>query len=311
MAKRLRHFGPYTIEISNPEKLFFPDSDLTKGDLIEYYEQIAPVMLPHLRDRLVTMHRFPDGIKGEDFYQKDVPDYFPAWIKTVTVEKEEGYLVQLVIQNTASLVYLANQACITLHVWPSRVDRRHHPDRMIFDLDPSGEDFGAVREAARALRSVLAEVGLLAFVMTTGSRGLHVTVPLDRRSDFTAVRGFATQVAELVVGRNPQRFTTQQPKNKRHGRVFLDVLRNAYAQHAVAPYAVRAQPGAPVATPIGWEELDDHTVHARSYTMRNLFRRLGQKEDPWKDMARHARALTHPRRRLQALLDSDKNEQGK
>lgn len=296
-----RRFGSHTVEISRPDKIFFPQAKISKGELIDYYERIADTMLPYVKRRIVTMHRFPNGVKGKSFYQKDVPDYFPHWISTVTVEKENGSLTQLMIQDSATLVYLASQACITPHIWLSRADRRHHPDRMIFDLDPSDENFTTVRAAARALHKLLEQLCLVSFVMTTGSRGLHVVVPLDRKAEFDVVRKFAGQVADIIVAHDPRRFTTEVRKNKRRGRVFIDTLRNAYAQHAVAPYAVRAKPEAPVAMPLDWHELNAD-LHPRKYTIRNAFRRLTQKRDPWRAMTQHACSLTKPQQRLAALV---------
>jgi bifunctional non-homologous end joining protein LigD len=174
---------------------------------------------------------------------------------------------------------------------------------MIFDLDPPGDDFEIVRRGARALRQVLQEAELFARVMTTGSRGLHVTVPLDRSAGFDTVRDFARQVAELLAARQPEEFTVETRKDKRRGRLVLEYLRTAYGQTAVPPYAVRARPGAPVAAPLDWDELSDGDLTARSYTIRNIFRRLGQKGDPWKGLGRHARSLQEPARRLEDLLE--------
>jgi bifunctional non-homologous end joining protein LigD len=287
--------GRRTVEVSNRDKVFFPADGLTKGDLVDHYHRAAPHLLRHGRDRLVSMDRYPDGIDGPGFYHKDVPASFPDWITTQEVEKKGGgTLTQLVLADTATLVYLADQACITPHVWTSTVDRRNHPDRMVFDLDPPsdrGDRFAEVRWTARRLRTLLEELDLVPFVMTSGSRGLHVHVPLDRGADHDAVRSFARDVAETLSRRHPARVTTEQRKKKREGRIFVDVLRNAYAQTVVVPYAVRALPGAPVATPLSWDELGRSGMSPRRYGIRNLFRRLGAVDDPWKGMGRHARSL--------------------
>lgn len=270
----------------------FPDDGLTKGDLVDYYYRISETMLPHVAGRPLTMHRFPNGIDAEGFYQKEAPDYFPQWIERVALEVEGGRTQhQVLCNNVATLVYLANQSCITPHVWLSRADKVRYPDKLIFDLDPPSGDFEIVREAAQALREMLQQVGLVPFVMTTGSKGLHVVTPLDRTVDFDTARAFARRLAEVLAGREPDRFTTETRKNKRRGRLFLDYLRNSYGQHGVAPYAIRAKPGAPVATPLDWDELANRNLHSQSYTMQNIFRRLGQKEDPWRDMMDHARSL--------------------
>lgn len=295
-------FGATTVELSNTEKVFFPDGDITKGDLIRYYRRVAGVMLPHMKGRAVTMHRFPDGIEGEGFYQKEISDYFPGWIKSARVKKKQGGWVKHVVCDDApTLVYLANQACITPHLWLSRSDKPDHPDRMVFDLDPSRDDFHAVRSAALWMKELLEELGLTPWIMTTGSRGLHVAVPLDRSADFGSVRSFAKSVAKALAKRNPKELTVEARKENRRGRVYLDYGRNAYAQTAVAPYAVRAKPGAPIATPLHWSELSRSGLDSRSFRIGNIFRRLSQKEDPWKEIDSHAQSLRGPRRRLEAL----------
>jgi bifunctional non-homologous end joining protein LigD len=247
------------------------------------------------------MQRFPDGIEREGFFHKDVPNYFPDWIPTVSVEKEKGRITHLLCDNSATLVYLANQACITPHIWLSRKEKLHHPDRMIFDLDP-GRDFESVLEAASCLRALLEEIGLRTLVMTTGSRGLHLVVPLDRKSDFDVVRSFARDVAEACASRHHERLTTEQRVNKRRGRVFLDVMRNAYAQTAVAPYALRAKPGAPVATPIEWDEVAQGDFSARRYTLKNIFRRLDDKGDVWAHFSRWSCSIAKSRVALDDML---------
>jgi bifunctional non-homologous end joining protein LigD len=198
------------------------------------------------------------------------------------------------------VVYLADQACITPHVWLSRIDRPDHPDRLIFDLDPSGRTFEPVVAAARALRDMLEAIDLVPYLMTTGSRGLHVVAPLDRSADFNTVRALARRVAASVADEAPDRFTIEQRKEKRRGRVYLDTMRNAYAQTAVAPYAVRALPGAPVAAPLQWPELS-RLADAQPDTIKTIARRLARKGDPWKDIARRARALHEAEERLDAL----------
>lgn len=189
--------GSYTVELSKTDKVLFPDDGITKGDLIDYYRRIAEIMLPHMEGRPITMHRFPDGIDKEGFYEKEAPDYFPGWIKRVSVEKKEGGKEnQVVCENAATLVYLADQACITPHIWLSRVDKLSFPDKMVFDLDPPDNDFEPVRSAALSLKELLEKLGLTASIMTTGSRGLYVVVPLDRSADFDTVRSFAQNLCK-------------------------------------------------------------------------------------------------------------------
>ncbi|MEJ2010882.1 MAG: non-homologous end-joining DNA ligase [Anaerolineales bacterium] len=285
----------HTVEISHREKLFFPDEGLTKGDLVDYYRRIAEVMLPHLKGRPISMQRFPDGITGEGFYQKEAPDYFPDWIQQVDVlvEGEGEKQPQVIVDGAATLVYLANQACITPHTWLSRAGRLDQPDKLIFDLDPPGDDFNVVREAAYALHNMLEEIRLVSYVMTTGSRGLHVVLPLKSGAGFDNVRDFAHEIAAALAAREPEKWTVEVRKAKRDGRLFLDTMRNAYAQTSVPPYAVRALPAAPVATPIEWDELSDHKLNSQTYSMMNIFRRLGQKSDPWIDIYDKAVSLDH------------------
>lgn len=294
----------HEIELSNTAKVLFPQGGLTKGDLIGYYRRIAAVMLPHLASRPLSFERYPDGVESTGFMQKNASDYFPSWIRRARVAKEGGEVEHVVAQDAATLAYLANQACLTLHVGLARTDRIDQPDRLVIDLDPSDEDFDKVRRAARAAESLLREIGLVPFVQTTGSRGLHVWVPLEPSAPFDQVRELAAALAERMVGQSPEERTTEQRKAKRGARVFLDVARNAYGQTAVAPYSVRARAEAPVATPLEWSELDDASLGPRRYTIANLFRRLGQKRDPWSEIDRHRRPLAAAQERLAALPSS-------
>lgn len=299
MAEKMR-FGRYSVEVTHRDKVLFPDNGITKGDLVDYYRDIANTMLPHMKGRPLMMHRYPDGIGEEGFYQKEAPDHFPAWIKTVKVKAVQGKTVNHVVcDNTATLVYLAQEATITPHVWLSREDRLDYPDKMIFDLDPPGDDFEVVRSTAFDFRELLEELELTAYVMTTGSRGLHVVVPLDRKTDFDEARTVARALARILEERKPQKLTTEQHKAKRKGRLFLDTNRNAYGQTGVAPYAVREKEGAPVATPLEWDELGDGSLGPRTYDMGNIFRRLGQKEDPWKDIFRHRQGMAKVKEELE------------
>lgn len=291
--------GRRVVEIGRPDKVLFPDDGITKAELAEYYLGMADVMLPHLRGRPLMLERHPDGIDGERFMQKNVPEYFPDWVHTAELPKEGGTVTYAVCDDAATLLYLVNQACITLHRFQAKADRPDHPDRLVFDLDPPGGDFEAARDAALALRELLDELELPAAVMTTGSRGLHVLVPLDRRADFDEAREFARSVADLLAARYPDRLTTEARKAARGGRLYLDVQRNGYAQTAVAPYTVRALRGAPVATPLAWPELEDAELNAQRWTLATVGERL--KEDPWAGTLSRGRSLTRARRILERL----------
>jgi bifunctional non-homologous end joining protein LigD len=298
-AAEVLHVDGHSVNITRPEKILFPEDGITKGDLIRYYQRMSPWMLPHLEGRPLAMQRFPDGIDQPGFFQKAAAAYFPAWIKKVTVQKAGGTVRHVVCDDAATLVYLANQACITPHIWLSRADQKNFPDEMIFDLDPSTDDFAAVIEAALALRRVLDDLELPVFIKTTGSRGLHVSVPLRPEQDFDSVRAFARRIAETVVSADPARYTLEQYKNKRHGRVFVDVNRNAYAQTAVAVYAVRARDGAPVSVPLEWNELRKKNLRSDAVTIKTIFERLDRIEDPWKTFWRRATSLEKARHRLE------------
>jgi bifunctional non-homologous end joining protein LigD len=257
---------------------------IDKRELIDYYRRIAPVVRRHLADRPIALQRFPDGIDAEGFYQKQVPEFYPDWIDTVEVATADGRQRLVCGANGAVLAYLANQACITLHAWLARRAHLNRPDQMIFDLDPPSADaFAAVKDAALELKALLHSLGLPSWVKTTGSKGLHVMVVLDGRAGFDTVRAFARRIAERLVARAPHAYTVEQRIAARGDRVYIDVMRNAYAQTAVTPYAVRARRGAPVATPLEWRELDDASLTAQRFTMRNLFERLAQRGDPWHD----------------------------
>jgi bifunctional non-homologous end joining protein LigD len=289
------------VEVTHPGRVMFPDPGITKDELVAYYERIAEWMLPHVRDRPVSMQRFPDGIEGEGFFHKDVPDYFPDWIKRAEVAKRGGSVTHALICDADTLAYLANQNCVTPHVWLSRSDRIRQPDRMVFDLDPSVDDFPAVRRAARAVGELLRQLGLEPFAMVTGSRGVHLWVPLRRGPSFPEVRDFAGEVGALLADRHPDELTMEFRKAKRGERLLIDVNRNAYAQTAVPPYAVRPRPGAPVATPLEWDELSDSKLRPDRWSLRNVLRRLAAKGDPWAGMSRRASALGGARKRFEQV----------
>ncbi|MER6978490.1 non-homologous end-joining DNA ligase [Streptomyces carpinensis] len=307
--------GRRTVEVHRPDKVLFPAGEgeeddgsgrdgghaeeYTKGDLVDYYRSVARYLLPHLRGRPLMLERHPDGLDGPVFMQKNTPEHYPDWITRAEVAKEGGTVTHAVCDDTAGLVYLADQACLTLHRWLSRTGHTDRPDRLVFDLDPFDDDFGRVREAARLLGELLDGLKLPSGLMTTGSRGLHVVVPLDAGHGFDEVREFARDAAELLAAGHPDRLTTAARKKDRGDRLYLDVQRNAYAQTAVAPYTVRARPGAPVAVPISWDQLDDPDLGARRWTIADALDQARTR--PWAGLPARGRALGPARRRLDAL----------
>ncbi|WP_406474022.1 non-homologous end-joining DNA ligase [Streptomyces platensis] len=294
--------GRRTVRIHRPEKVLFPDDGLTKAEVVGYYRRVAAAMVPQLRGRPLMLERLPEGLGGPQFMQKDTPGHYPDWIRRAEVTKEGGTVTHTVCDDKATLLFLADQACLTFHRWLSRAGRPDHPDRLVFDLDPPGPDFEAVREAARQLCGLLGELGLPAALMTTGSKGLHVIVPLDGRSDFDTVRGFAQDAAEVLAARHPDRLTTAVRKKSRGDRLYLDVQRNAYAQTAVAPWSMRAKPGGPVAAPITRQQLDDPQLTAQSWTVKDVAGVLEQMAArPWSGTPARGRSLRAARRRLDAL----------
>ncbi|MCX4743898.1 non-homologous end-joining DNA ligase [Streptomyces antibioticus] len=303
--------GRRAVEVHRPGKVLLPglrDGEAcTKADLVAYYSAAAEFMLPHLRGRPLMLERYPDGLDGPRFMQKNTPDHYPEWVTRVEMPKEGGTVRHLVCDDPATLVLLADQACLTLHRWLSRADRPDRPDLMVFDLDPAGtgtdtDDFAPVREAARRVHALLDRLGLPCAPMTTGSRGLHVVVPLERRHDFDEVRAFARDAAELLVAEHPDRLTVAARKKDRGDRLYLDVQRNAYAQTVVAPYTVRARPGAPVATPFDWEQLDDPGLGPRRWNVADALEQARTR--PWAELGGRGRVLGPARRRLDRLRAS-------
>jgi bifunctional non-homologous end joining protein LigD len=283
--------GKFEVNITNPDKVLFPKANITKKQIIEYYYNIAEHMLPYLEDRLVSMERYPNGISEPGFFHKNSPDFFPDYIKIFPIEKKDGNIVNhAVINNQATLVYLANYGCLTPHVWLSRTDKLDYPDRLIFDLDPSADNFELVRQKAIDLKKLLESLGLPVFTMLTGSRGIHLVTPLKPLWDFDMVRAFALKVAEKFVATDPDNLTLEIRKENRGNKIFVDILRNAWGATSAPPYSVRAKEGAPVAAPLFAGELEDKNLSPQQFNISNIFNRL-QEGNPWKDLPIKAVAL--------------------
>jgi bifunctional non-homologous end joining protein LigD len=288
--------------ITHPEKVLFPDAGITKGELASYYEAIAPVMLPHLRRRPITMERFHRGIGAPGFFQKDVSKGFPEWLERVEVPKHGGTVHHPIANDTRSLLWLANQNSITIHVWPSRTPNLYNPDTCVFDLDPMREDdLDTLRGAALRLRDLLDELGLPSWIKTTGSKGFHIAVPLDGKSDFGEVARFAHVVGKILVQRDPENLTQEFSKVDRAGRILVDTGRNGYSATFAATYTVRARPGAPVSAPCTWEELEQGAVGPKTFTLRSMVQRVADVGDLWAEMLKRKRSLKRPIERLRKL----------
>src|SRR5581483_3416380 len=273
---------PHEVKLSNLNKVFWPEEGYTKGDLIEYYRSLYPWLAPYLKDRPVVLTRYPDGIAGKSFYQKDAPDFVPDWIRTEKIWSEETQrdISYFVCDNEDSLVYLVNSGTIPLHVWPSRIGSLELPDWCVLDLDPKEAPFSHVITVARALRALCDEIELPTFVKTSGSSGLHVLIPLGGQLTYEQTRSLAGLIARVIANDLPEVATVTRPIGKRGARVYLDYIQNGYGRLLVAPYSVRPLPGAPVSMPLSWNEVTAK-LDPRKFTIRTALQRLKKlKADP-------------------------------
>jgi bifunctional non-homologous end joining protein LigD len=287
--------------ITHPEKVLFPAEAITKGDLAAYYEAVAPVMLPHLRGRPLTMERYPSGIGKKGFWQKDVSKGFPSWLQRIEVPKKDGVVHHPLITDLESLLWVTNQNTITHHVWTSRVPRLINPDVCVFDLDPSQDDVASVGGAALGLRDLLKELGLPSWVKTSGSKGFHIVVPLNGETRMDRAARFAEAVGTFFVSLAPDRLTQEFSKADRGGRIYVDTGRNGYSATFAAAYTVRAKPGAPVSAPCTWEELERGDVHPTTFTLRNMPARTAKVGDLWADLPRRARSIERAAEKLERM----------
>ena len=263
------------VKLSNPDKVLFPDDGITKAELAEHYARVAERMVPHCRDRPMNLWRWNKGIAEDVVVQQSLPKGAPDWVARCEVPRRKGgNITHGMINDADTLRWLAQQNCITPHVWNARCDIRDKPDRIVFDLDPTGDDFSLVRDAALVTAEVLRSLGLEPFAKVTGSRGIHIVAPLKRTRTADEVRERAGEIAELIAAERPDTLTTFWRKEKREGRILIDVARNTYGQTIVAPYAVRAIAGAPVAMPVRWEEVADASLNPQQFKLRELEARL-------------------------------------
>ncbi|NOT28004.1 MAG: ATP-dependent DNA ligase [Acidobacteria bacterium] len=290
--------------ISHPEKVLFPEDGITKGELAAYYEAMAPIALPHVRGRPVTMERYPAGIDKKGFWQKDVSKGMPDWLKRVEVPKKDGVVHYPVITDARSVMWMANQNAVTQHVWTSRLPHLDHPDLCLFDLDPIKDDPAEVRGAAVDLRNLLEDLGLPSWIKTSGSKGFHIVVPLDGKAGMGVVAEFANTVGAALVSRAPERLTLEFKKIDRRGRIYVDTGRNGFSATFAAVYTVRAKAGAPVSAPCTWEEVERGEVAPQTFTLRNMRERVAAIGDLWADMSRKGRSLTRPMAKLRRMKEA-------
>lgn len=291
-------------EQTSNNKIIFPATGITKQQVVQYYDNIAEHILPYLKDRPLTMQRFPGGVAKEGFFQKDAPEGFPDWVSTVEVNKEGERTKHIVCNSKDILLYLVNQNVLTFHVALSKTEKMEYPDKLIFDLDPPEGNFALVVKAAKALRKLLEEkLDLKSYVMASGSNGLHVIVPLKQEDHFEKVRDFAKEVADYVCSKNPDEFTTGIQMYRRQGRLYIDTLRNYDVQTSVAPFSLRVKEKAPVATPLSWDELDEPSLNAQTYTIHSIFERLKSKSNPWVDFDQNAQSIGGAIKKMQTLTN--------
>jgi bifunctional non-homologous end joining protein LigD len=296
--------GKRAVELTHPDRAVFPRDGITKGDLADYYVRIAPAVVPHLRGRPFTMKRYRGGIDAPPFFQKDAPPSLPSWIRTRTFRtfpREGGSrLVRFaLVEDELALAWMVQMHCIDLNVWYSRIDKPDRPDFVLFDLDPPDGGFGLAVQVAQALRSLLDAVELPGYVKTSGADGIHVLAPIVRRYGYEETRRFAELAAERLVRELPGLATTEWLKRKREG-VYVDARQNGWGKTIATVYSVRPRDGAPVSTPLRWEELTEE-LDPRSLGMAEAFARVEREGDLFEPVLRGGRALGPALRRLERL----------
>jgi bifunctional non-homologous end joining protein LigD len=291
--------------LSNLSKVFWPDEGYTKEDLLKYYYRVSPVLIRYLDARPMNLERYPDGIGGKSFYQKDTPDHFPDWIKTTTIKSEntEGKENRYVVCDTQeTLVYLANLACIPLHPWSSRISSIDNPDFVILDLDPDPKiPFAQVCQFALKIRDVLEQLQLQSFPKTSGSKGIHILIPIQPEYPYPIVRHFAEIVARMSVHGLREVATIERSMERRKGRIYVDYLQNGKGKTVVSPYCLRPRPGAPVSTPLTWDEVSSG-VRPDTFNIKSIFRRLESKGDLFEPLLTQKQSLHSALQRLEDLL---------
>jgi bifunctional non-homologous end joining protein LigD len=295
-----------TVNLTSPDRVLYPDDGITKGDLFAYYERVGSTLVPHLRDRPFTMKRYPHGINGEVFFQKQAPKGMPDWIPTRqfrTWRREGGSrLVDFpLVNSTEAVLYMVQMNCVDMNAWYSRVDKPHRPEFVLFDLDPPDGGFELAIEVAHFIHELLDEVGLPGYVKTSGADGIHVVAPITRRSTFEQTYQFAERASRLLEQRHPGKVTTEWLKKKRQG-VLVDHRQNGWGKTIASVYSVRPKPGAPVSTPLRWEELTPD-VRPRDFSMEVALERIDEQGDLFAPVLEETRRLAPAAKTLARLYD--------
>ncbi len=293
--RTIARVGSRELRLTNLDKVLWPDDGLTKADLIQYFSEVAPVLLKHLRDRPLVFTRYPDGIAGEWFYQKDAPGYSPEWIRTFSYETADGPdggrgIRFILADNVEDLVWIANQASIEIHPWLSKVGSIDHPDYAVFDLDPAAPaSFSDAIDVARALKACLDSLGLRGYPKTSGATGIHVYVPIQPVYTYDETAAFVRRIGEIIESAMPDRVTLVRAVKERAGRVYIDYLQNIRGKTIVGPYVPRPLRGAPVSTPFTWDELDG--LDPARFTIQTIPARISSSGDLFDAVLRDRQSL--------------------
>lgn len=272
------------VTITHPDKIMYPEAGITKGEVAEYYHYIAKHMLPLIKNRPLSLKHFPSGVAQDGFFHKHASQHYPKYIQRFAIPTAHHGVIDMIgVTSAAGLVYIAGQNTIEIHMSLARINNLRNPDQIIIDFDPSDDDFEKVRTLVLATKEILDAHGLDSFVKTTGSRGLHVHIPLKPKNDFATIKDTAKQLAAHIVSEYPKLATIEHRKNKRGKKVFIDYLRNDYSATAIAPYSLRANKWAGIATPISWAEVEDKSLQPYTYNLQNIRQRLESTDDPWID----------------------------
>jgi len=302
-AKRQGSDEKPEVKLTNPNKIFWPREGYTKGDLIAYYERAAPLLLPYLKDRPLVLTRYPDGIEGKSFFQKDAPDFVPSWVQTERIYSKDAdrEIDYFIVSDVETLRYVANLATIPLHLWASKLGSLDRPDWLVLDLDPKGAPFTDVVKVARSLHGILETLELPSYIKTSGATGLHILIPLGARYTYEEARTFARLLALLGVEANPEIATIARPIRARGGKVYVDFGQNGHGRTIVAPFSVRPLPGAPVSCPLRWKEVTARLDPGR-FTIKTIPQRFEKMTDPVAPVLTDSSDMTGVIRRLEEQL---------